>query len=493
MQPESEFNPQPWSALVVDDDPGIRQATARDQRFEEARSATARARDEVTRARNVVFVISALAVVIGAVVALRLARHVLLPMRELAQAAKAIRDGNFETTVDARPADEIGEVSEAFNDMTRRLAEFHRSNLGEVLRAKRTLEATMRALPDAVLLIEGQGRVAATNPEAERLFKGVDLPVPTTADDVASALGAGAPAFREALVRQQAFDRVALESSLRVEIRGDVRRFIPRIVPLAPADEQSGVVLVLSDVTQLARLDEMRTELVAVASHELRTPVTTLRMSLLMLREMAEKMDPRVRDLVSNALGGVDLLGETVDELLDMTRIEAGRLKLNADSVDIGDLVREAAGRNKARAEELGLRIEVHSAPGEATVVGDRARLRIVLDNIINNSLKYTPRGGTIDVRVTSHSNGQPSSVEVAVTDSGCGIPTEFQSRVFEKFFRVEHYRPGSEEAPRGSGIGLYLCKEIVELHGGRIRCETPAQGHGVRFVFDLPTRGPVA
>jgi NtrC-family two-component system sensor histidine kinase KinB len=466
---------------------------ARDERFEEARAATSVARDEVTRARNVVVLIAVFAVAIAAVVALRLARHVILPMRQLAQAARAVRDGNFETHAVMRPADEIGDVSEAFHDMTCRLAEFHRSNLGEVLRAKRTLEATIRALPDAVLLIDGTGRVAAKNPEADRLFEGLQLPASATADDVASALGAGATAFREALVRQGPFDQLTLESALRVKIRGDVHRFLPRIVPLAPEDGHSGVVLVLSDVTQLTRLDEMRAELVAVASHELRTPVTTLRMSLLMLCEMTEKMDARVRDLVSNALGGVDLLGETVDELLDMTRIEAGRLKLNVDTVDLIDLIREIASRNRARAEELGLRLEVHSAFGLPAIVGDRAQLRIVLDNIINNSLKYTPRGGSIEIRVAPRSNGEPSSVEVAVTDSGCGIPTEFRLRAFDKFFRVEHYRPGSEEAPHGSGIGLYLCKEIVELHGGNIRCETPEQGHGTQIVFDLPARGPVA
>lgn len=466
---------------------------ARDERFEDARAATALARDEVTRARHVVVLIAVFAVAIAAVVALRLARHVILPMRQLAQAARAIRDGNFNTQVDTWPADEIGDVSEAFNDMARRLAEFHQSNLGEVLRAGRTLEATMRALPDAVLLIEGAGRVAAKNPEADGLFERLQLPPPATADDVASALGVGAPAFCEALVGQGPFNQVTLESALRVEIRGDVRRLLPRIVPLAPGDARSGVVLVLSDVTQFMRLDAMRAELVAVASHELRTPVTTLRMSLLMLQEMTEKMDARVRDLVSNALGGVDLLGETVDELLDMTRIEAGRLKLNVDTMDVMDLVREVANRNRARAEELGLRLEVHSALGLPVIVGDRAQVRIVLNNIINNSLKYTPRGGSIEIRVTPRPSSQPSSVEVAVTDSGCGIPTEFQLRVFEKFFRVEHYRSGSEEEPRGSGIGLYLCKQIVELHGGRIRCETPAQGHGTQIVFDLPIRGPVA
>lgn len=145
-------------------------AKSRDIRFEEARAATAKARDEVTRERDVVLIIAALALTISAVVALRLARHVLMPLRELANAAAAIRDGNFETRVRVSSADEIGDVSEAFNEMTGRLAEFYRSNLGEILRAKRALEATMRALPDAVFLIDDQDRIAATNPHADQLF-----------------------------------------------------------------------------------------------------------------------------------------------------------------------------------------------------------------------------------------------------------------------------------------------------------------------------------
>jgi NtrC-family two-component system sensor histidine kinase KinB len=467
---------------------------ARDQRFQEARAATALARDEVSRARGVVILISLLAVAIAAGVALRLGRHVILPMRQLSKAAEAIRDRHFEMRVDAAPGDEIGEVATAFNDMARRLADFYRSNLGEVLRAKRALEATMEALPDAILLIDSEGRVVAFNPAAEQLFRGLGRSCPTRVDELAQ-LGPASSRFQEALLEQHALDRVDLDAALRIEIGGDVRRLVPRIVPLLAEQEQSGVVLVLSDVTELARLDEMRTELVAVASHELRTPVTTLRMSLLMLREATDMLDSGVRTLVQTALGGVEQLGETVDELLDMTRIEAGRLKLSTEPVDLRQLVEEITSRSLPRANELELRIEVRAEGGLPPVSGDRARLRIVVDNIVNNALKYTPRNGTIAIQLSSHPNSHagPAAVEVAVTDTGHGIPTEFRSRAFEKFFRVEHYRPGSEEAPRGSGIGLYLCKEIVEAHGGTIRCEAPPEGRGARFVFWLPIRGPGA
>jgi two-component system, NtrC family, sensor histidine kinase KinB len=466
-------------------------AKSRDVRFEEARAATAKARDDVTRARNVVLLIAALAFGISAFVAHRLARHVLIPLRELADAAAAIRDGQFETRVRVGPSDEIGKVAEVFNEMTHKLGEFHRSNLGEILRAKRALEATMQALPDAVLLLDDQGRVAARNPRADQLFDELKVATPDTVEQLGKALGLHATAFGEALVRQQAFDRAALDVALRVGTNAGMRRLLPRIVPLSSGQEQSGSVLVLSDVTQLARLDEMRSELVALASHELRTPVTTLRMSLLMLREMSERLDRRVQELVRNALGGVDLLAETVDELLDMTRIEAGALMLNTEPVDMTDLAHEVVERNRERAEELGISLCV-DAPGEAAVVvGDAARLRIVMDNLINNSLKYTLRGGAIRLSLRARHDAAASWLSVAVVDSGTGIPKELEARVFEKFFRVEHHRSDREEAPRGSGIGLYLCKEIVELHGGKIRCETPASKRGACFVFEMPMHQP--
>jgi NtrC-family two-component system sensor histidine kinase KinB len=261
-------------------------------------------------------------------------------------------------------------------------------------------------------------------------------------------------------------------------------------VPLAPGEENSGLIVVLSDVTDLARVDEMRSDLVAAASHELRTPVTTLRMSLIMLREGAGDLAPRMRDLIDTALVGVEQLLETVDELLDMTRIEAGRLRLSPEPLYLRDIAREVVERSRARAEELGLRVQLHALEGERAVLGDRARLRIVVDNLVNNALKYTPRGGAIDITVTSQADAASTRgevVELTVTDTGRGVPEEFRSRVFEKFFRVEHYRPGCEDEPRGAGVGLYLCKEIVELHGGTIRCEAAPGRRGTRIVIALP------
>ena len=361
------------------------------------------------------------------------------------------------------------------------LARLHRdSTSGAHERISADLDAAVRAYRwtvDAIVAAPGEEPLDHYHREANPLLRAAVAATAAARDQRFEEARAATAAARDQVA--QARGVVVVISALAVAIAAIVAFRLARHV--------------LSDVNELARLDAMRMELVAVASHELRTPLTTLRMSLLLLGEGADHLTPRARDLLHTALGGVDQLGETVDELLDMARIEAGRLTLSPEPLDLGDLAREVADRSRPRADELAIRMELHVAPDLPSIPGDRARLRIVVDNVLSNALKYTPRGGSIDLRVSPRAAaGGRSVVEVAVIDSGVGIPAELRSRVFEKFFRVEHHRPGSEEAPRGTGIGLYLCKEIVELHGGSIRCEDAPGGRGTLVAFELPVSGPL-
>lgn len=470
--------------------PGLRAAlyqvfAGRDERLEETRSVARQFRDEVTAARTAVATVAIAALVVAAFVALRLARHVLVPMRGLARAAAALRDGDFSARVEDRTGDEIGAVAVAFNELASRLDAFQRSNLGEVLRAKATLELTMRALPDAVLLLDAQGNVASANPAAHRLFTELGLPLPATATGLGALLG-GAPLEAPTA----GATAPGLARARRLLAPGGARHLLPRQLPLDVGDATAGAVVVLSDVTPMVELDERRSELVAVASHELRTPLTTLRMSLHMLREASNELPPRARELVATAMVGIDLLGETVDELLDMARIEAGQLRLATDRVDLAALARETVARHRDRCQELGLTLQ-EAIADVAFVVGDRARLRSVLDNLLDNAAKYTPRGGSIVVQLaTTGGDAEPPRVSIEVRDTGPGVPAALRERVFEKFFRVENLQAGSGNGARGAGIGLFLCRQIVALHSGTIECTAPDTGSGAWFRVSLPAGG---
>jgi len=242
----------------------------------------------------------------------------------------------------------------------------------------------------------------------------------------------------------------------------------------------------------------MRLELVAVASHELRTPLTTLRMTLLMLQERAAApagspagapavYDARDRELVATALVGAEQLSTLVSEFLDLTRIEAGQLRLQWARVSPRELVEEAARAIAPACGESRLALAVELADDlPASIGGDRARLAMALSNLLANAVQFTPAGGRIAVRAAAADAG--ARVLLEVDDTGPGVPAEHRERVFDRFFRGDAAPRAEPAGARGGvGIGLYVARQVIEAHGGAIRCEASPLG-GARFVVALPT-----
>ncbi|WP_394850757.1 ATP-binding protein [Pendulispora brunnea] len=447
-------------------------ARIREDDFRSTQNVAAWARDQASQATQVLAVVFSAALLLSILVALYLARVVLLPIGELSRGVDAIRRGDFSRRVQARHGDELGQLAEGFNRMADDLEEFRRANIGEVIAAKETLEATLAALPDAVLVVESGGNVSSANARATEVMRHLTLP-----EGVRAALDAS---LRGEVVSLP----LDLSRALVVRVGEEHRRVLPRIVPIEGLpNDRHGAVLLLSDVTELARLDELRLELVAVASHELRTPLTTLRMTLLMLEERAGRLDATNRELVSTALMGVEQLAGTVAEFLDLTRIEAGELRLQSEQLDLGLVLRQTIAIVQTRADESNIAIRLHVKDGSAPLPfhGDLARLTVVFSNILQNALKYTPSGAAIDVTVERSSE----KLRVTISDRGPGVPEEFRERIFDKFFRVEHYRIGSDV--HGSGIGLYIAREIIHAHGGSIACEPASDGTGACIVVALP------
>ena len=503
--------------------PLLRRAVAlttviRDRHFELARRTVTGAKDEATASRSAVLVITLAALTFAVVVAWHLSsRNVYLTpeQRESAlvlnrslratesmfaqgeRSANAIREGRFDERFEISSRDELGELASVFNQMTADLAEFRRTNVGEVVRAKNTLESTLEALPDAVVLLDADCRILSMNGAALRAFDAAGVRNPTGLEDL-QVDGLDRVTIAEAIrTGANAAPVTDLARTIAVERDGTMKRLLPRVVPVPGlTPQQSGAILLLYDVTDLVRLDEMRSELVAVASHELQTPLTTLRMTLLMLKEAAGALPARERELVDTSLIGVEQLSETVHEFLDLTRIEAGELRLNVEPVHLSALFTEVARRAEPQANAQGVHIRSMVDAGLPSVWGDQRRLRVVLDNIVSNALKYTPTGGTVTLeahRAVRHESGPSDRVTISVSDTGPGVPSAFRDRVFEKFFRLERQQPEDRSHARGAGIGLYMCRQIVELHGGHIECRAASDERGARFTVELPVDGSVA
>jgi len=444
------------------------------------------ARDGAYRATGIVAAIAAGSLLLAIFAALYLTRTVLKPIRALTDSAIALREGEFEHQVPVSTEDELGQLAREFNQMADSIAAFQRANLGEIMRVKELLETTLLALPDGVVVLSADLQIESMNPMAGTLLglpasarpeSAAALPLP---DDVAAAL---ADATGEETTVTRIGAAFAVETTQGERMIQAFRAPVPehRITVV-------GCLLVLHDVTDFHRLDALRVDHIGITSHELKTPLTSLRCNLLLLIEEADNLTPRQREILGTAAQGCERLAAKVDRLLDLTRIESGELQLALERTDLEVVIEQAIRSLQGRAELENTRIVVDPLPEPLTVRGDAVRLTIVVANLLSNALKYSGDGTEIRISATTTEGEDGSQVQLFVDDQGIGVPQDLRERVFEKFFRVDARRQGFDRQIPGVGIGLYLCRQIVNAHGGTIRCETGLDERGSRFVLTLPT-----
>jgi NtrC-family two-component system sensor histidine kinase KinB len=269
------------------------------------------------------------------------------------------------------------------------------------------------------------------------------------------------------------------EDIITVTIEGKNQHFHSSIVPMqSPAAETKGVILLFRDVTRLHELDRLKSEFVMTASHELRTPLTSIGMSVDMLLESAApKLTDKERELLTVCHEEVQRLRALVKDLLDLSKIEAGKLELAFEAVSPGFLGEQAVAIMKSQAEAKNLQLTLEVPATLPDVLADPTKIEWVLVNLLANAVRYTPEGGHI--RLKGEDLG--GRVHFSVSDNGEGVPYELQSRIFDKFVQVK-----GAGSPEGSGLGLAICKEIVRAHRGTIWLDS-TPGHGSTFTFTLP------
>lgn len=420
------------------------------------------------------------ALVLGVVVSTMLTRRLLQPLSALSDATKKIGEGNFETRARVRGNDEIAGLARDFNAMAARLTEYRKSSLGELLQAHLSMQAAIDSLPDPVAIFSVEGYLQNVNRAAETLLglksdsgakeplKGVDPATRGVLERVRSHVLSG----------KGAFSPRGFEDATRLNTLLGDRYFLPRG---APVYEARGVIVgatvILQDVTRLRRFEELKGDLVATVAHEFRTPLTSLRMAVhLCAEQVAGPLTEKQAELLQAAREDCDRLQGMVDDLLDLSRIESGKVEIYPLPTDARLLIGVAIEEHRPDADVKGVRLGITGTPPGASVLADHERIGHVFSNLIGNAVRHTPRGGTIELGAASM-NG---SVRFTVSDTGTGIPKEYLERIFEKFFQVP------SEGPKGTGLGLYIAKEIVRAHGGEIGVlSTPGQGS--TFWFTLP------
>lgn len=422
------------------------------------------------RVTRLMIVAVVVALVVSAFANFQTSRFILRPIQSLTKAAREIGQGNLDQTVPVVSRDELGELAGDFNRMAAQLRAYHKSTAEKIIRLHHTMEAALAAFPDPIFVLDRRGNIELKNRAAQELMARLGL-IDTLPEGLREAAGK---------VLRSGLDYLphSFRDVVPLRVHELEKSFLPRILTMRGENNGPvGVVLVLHDVTRFRLLDDAKTNLVATVSHELKTPLTSVRMVLHMLLEKTfGSLSRKQTDLLETARNDAERLLRILNDLLDLTQLESGQSGLNLGRVSPAELVQNIAEEAQRRILEYDLNLTCFVQPQLPEVLVDRHRISHVFQNFINNAIKHSPPFGEIQVRAVETGGG----VQFSIIDHGPGVPEEYQGRIFDRFFRV----PG--QARTGAGLGLSISREIAVAHGGRIGVYSEP-GKGSEFYVVLP------
>lgn len=411
----------------------------------------------------VIAVVAMIAAALGILLAFQITRITVDPIRRLTRISQDMAEGNLSQEITVPSRDEVGDLARAFNRMAAKLKEA----MALVTAERDRMAIVLESMSDAIFVVDGEGRVTMTNKSAEKV-----LQVPRDKSSGRHFIEVVRDHEIDALLQQCLKTRT--QQTGVIELRS--KRQLLGVIA-TPFQEDSGCLLLIQDLTELRRLETVRRDFIANLSHELRTPIASIKALGETLHDGAVEQPSVARDFLEKINLEVDRLAQMVQEMGELSRIESGEAPLQKTPVNVAEVVDRAAGRLKAQADRAGLRLETQVATDLPRVPADEARIEQVLVNLIHNAIKFTPSGG----RITVSAKADGGNLVVAVSDTGVGISEDDLPRVFERFYKADRARAGG-----GTGLGLAIARHVVEAHGGRIRVES-VEGRGATFSFALP------
>ena len=407
--------------------------------------------------------------IISVLLSFLLSKTLTTPIERLTEGAERVADGDFSHKIEVASRDEIGVLTGTFNDMAQQL----KRTLEEVENERTKLGTLFLHMTDGVVAFSRDGTVIQSNPAAERML-GRAIPIgggesyDTLFSDVAPLQGVLAVEQPGYLDGEREVDGRSLE------------------LLLTPFDQErlGGVLVVIHDVTEQRKTEEMRREFVANVSHELRTPLTNIRSYAETLVDSAGDIPPAMeKNFLGVILNESDRMTHIVQDLLTLSRFDSGRSELKLERFSFSAAVRDIYNAVLMDAQRHGHTLTLEVGPDIPEMVGDRDRVLQVMMNVVSNAIKYTPDGGQIAISAGRN----PLRVWMEVSDNGIGIPEADRPRIFERFYRVDKAR--SRESG-GTGLGLSIAKEIVDRHEGIIAL-VDRPGPGTTIRIELPIEGP--
>jgi len=407
-----------------------------------------------------------------------LARSITRPIMEIASAAQQLGSGTQLIQIRTTARDEVGFLAATLNQLTDQL----HAKIDELSEDRAQLLAVLTSMVEGVMVLDSRGQVLQINPALERIF------------GISRVEARGRP-YAELFRHQQLNDLIT--TMLRMGTHRQDEIVLPLTgrclqIEASPAggqrENEACAVLVFHDITELRHLEKIRKDFVANVSHELRTPLTSIKGYVEALLDGAKDDPTASAKFLDIILKQSDRLNLIITDLLELSKIESGRVSLKKELVDLRIVVERTSAIMKPLADKSRHRLVMAVDPSLPSLEGDEGRLVQVLTNLLDNAIKYTPPGGTITVsaamaRPVGNAELLTNTIEICIADTGIGIPEQDRPRVFERFYRVDKAR--SRELG-GTGLGLAIVKHLVEGHGGQVWVEAN-RPQGSRFIVRLP------
>jgi len=387
------------------------------------------------------------------------------PVAKLTEGIRAVANKNYSERIHLNRKDEFGELANAFNIMAEQLDNYEHSNLARILFEKQRAETVINSLKDASIGIDHKGTVLFANQQALQLLNLKEQEIAGLSQEEVKNKN---DLFRFLINEQN-------NIPFKIVLDGKENYFTKEIIELRQADQKTGMVIVLKNITPFKELDVAKTHFIATVSHELKTPLASSDFSLKLLEdERVGTLTPEQKELVASLKDDNKRLLRILSELLDLSQVDSGKIQLNKEPVQAAALVDKAVESvlNVARDKEIQIKKEItaelpllHADPDKTTWV---------LTNFLTNAIRYSATGSVIIIAALPSG----SKTEFSVQDSGKGIDPRYIDKIFDRYFKI----PGATE---GSGLGLAICKEFIEAQGGTISVASET-GKGSRFSFEL-------
>lgn len=424
--------------------------------------------------------IFATSIIVGLILVFYTTSKIVKPVYSLIEKTKRIVAGDYMQKLEVQGNDEIAELTQEFNTMAERLKAFERINIQKIMEEKHKAEAIVESISDAVLVTDKENKIISLNTAAEKALN-VSRHEVLNKHILESIKNEDIFQIIKSIYDLDPMHKDSRYRDIEIKEGNETKHFRVKAKPIKDdSGKISGVVTLLMDITKFKKIDQMKSEFVSTVSHEFRTPLTSIGMSVeLLLDQKAGKVNEKQVELLNAIKEDYERLRDLVSDLLDLSKIESGKIQMDIVKCDLNTIVENAIKPFDKQLDEKRAELSVNIPERISKIKADFNKISWVLTNLIGNAIRYIPDddSGKIIISAKELSN----KVLVSVSDNGKGIPEEMQERIFEKFVRAD------DQETKGTGLGLAISKEILIAHGGDIWVRSKP-GEGSTFYFTLYT-----